>query len=126
MTKLSCWLVGENPKTITLIVAGLVGLSFGLLVMYLYSSQVWTQIILFILSFDIAAGLISNLSQSTRAFWTSQSSLLKGTYIVLHVFVYPIMLWLLTGWSVLFLIVLIPLAAKILAFSIGIKGVRKN
>jgi hypothetical protein len=68
-------------------------------------------------SFDLAAGLISNLSQSTQGFWRSQNFSLKVAYVIVHLTLYPFALITLVGASVTLWILLVILTAKIFAFT---------
>ena len=68
-------------------------------------------------SFDLAAGLISNLSQSTQGFWRSQSFSLKVAYVIVHLTLYPIVLITLVGTALTLWILLVILTAKIFAFT---------
>jgi len=69
-------------------------------------------------SFDLAAGLISNLSQSTQGFWRSQSFPLKIAYVIVHLTLYPIVLITLVGTALTLWILLVILTAKIFAFTV--------
>ena len=110
------WLVGRHPKRITLAIAGVGGLLLGI-VAVATNDVVWlANVILFALAFDLAAGFVSNLSHSTRSFWSSRSFFLRATYVVAHLSVYPLAIWILVSSSVLGGLLTLVLAAKILAF----------
>jgi len=110
------WLVGRHPKRITLAIAGVGGLLLGIVAVATNDVVWWAKVILFALAFDLAAGFVSNLSHSTRSFWSSQSFYLRATYVVAHLSVYPLAIWILVSSSVLGGLLTLVLAAKILAF----------
>ena len=110
------WLVGRHPKKRTLAIAGVGGLLLGIVAVATNDVVWWANVILFALAFDLAAGFVSNLSHSTRSFWSSQSFFLRATYVVAHLSVYPLAIWILVPSSVLVLLLALVLAAKILAF----------
>jgi len=110
------WLVGRHPKRSTLAIAGVGGLLLGIVAVATNDVVWWANVILFALAFDLAAGFVSNLSHSTRSFWSSRSFFLRATYVVAHLSVYPFAFWILVPSSVLVLLLALVLAAKILAF----------
>ena len=110
------WLVGRHPKRITLAIAGVGGLLLGIVAVATNDVVWWANVILFALAFDLAAGFVSNLSHSTRSFWSSRSFFLRATYVVAHLSVYPLAIWILVSSSVLGGLLALVLAAKILAF----------
>ena len=110
------WLVGRHPKRSTLAIAGVGGLLLGIVAVATNDVVWWANVILFALAFDLAAGFVSNLSHSTRSFWSSRSFFLRATYVVAHLSVYPLAIWMLVSSSVLVLLLALVLAAKILAF----------
>ena len=110
------WLLGRHPKKSTLAIAGAGGLLLGIFAVATNDVVWWANVILFALAFDLAAGFVSNLSHSTRSFWSSQSFYLRATYVVAHLSVYPLAIWILIPSSVLVLLLALVLAAKILAF----------
>ena len=110
------WLVGGHPKRITLAIAGVGGLLLGIVAVATNDVVWWANVILFALAFDLAAGFVSNLSHSTRSFWSSRSFFLRSTYVFAHLSVYPFAIWILVPSSVLDLLLALVLAAKILAF----------
>jgi hypothetical protein len=110
------WIVGRHPKRITLAIAGVGGLLLGIVAVATNDVVWWANVILFALAFDLAAGFVSNLSHSTKSFWSSQSFYLRATYVVAHLSVYPFAIWILVPSSVLVLLLALVLAAKILAF----------
>ena len=113
------WLVGRHPKKRTLAIAGAGGLLLGIVAVATNDVVWWANVILFALAFDLAAGFVSNLSHSTRSFWSSQSSFLRATYVVAHLSVYPLAIWILVSSSVVGGLLALVLAAKILAFVIN-------
>jgi hypothetical protein len=117
------WLVGESPSNITIAFAGAGGLILGIVVVVTNGVVWWANVILFALAFDLAAGFISNLSHSTKSFWSSQSVFLRASYVFAHVTVYPLAVWALVSSSALGGLLTLVLAAKILAFVIN--GFRK-
>ena len=117
------WLVGRHPKKRTLAIAGAGGLLLGIVTFATSDVVWWANIILFALAFDLAAGFVSNLSHSTRSFWSSRSFFLRATYVVAHLSVYPLAIWILVSSSVVGGLLALVLAAKILAFVIN--GFRK-
>ena len=110
------WLLGRHPKKSTLAIAGAGGLLLGIFAVATNDVVWWANVILFALAFDLAAGFVSNLSHSTRSFWSSQSFYLRATYVVAHLSVYPLAIWILVSSSVLGGLLTLVLAAKILAF----------
>ncbi|MFM7504457.1 MAG: hypothetical protein ACKO4O_03235 [Candidatus Limnocylindrus sp.] len=74
------------------------------------------QLGLALLSFDIAAGLVSNLSRSTQRFWRSRGDVTRKAYVLLHVALYPIIAVLLVGPGTTWLILVAGVAAKVGAF----------
>jgi hypothetical protein len=108
--------VGRHPKRSTLAIAGVGGLLLGIVAVATNDVVWWANVILFALAFDLAAGFVSNLSHSTRSFWSSRSFFLRATYVVAHLSVYPLAIWMLVSSSVLVLLLALVLAAKILAF----------
>ena len=117
------WLVGRHPKKRTLAIAGVGGLLLGIVAVATNDVVWWANVILFALAFDLAAGFVSNLSHSTRSFWSSRSFFLRATYVVAHLSVYPLAIWMLVSSSVLGGFLLLVLGAKVLAFVID--GLRK-
>jgi hypothetical protein len=115
-TPVWAWLVGRHPKKRTLAIAGVGGLLLGIVAVATNDVVWWANVILFALAFDLAAGFVSNLSHSTRSFWSSRSFFLRATYVVAHLSVYPFAIWILVPSSVLVLLLALALAAKILAF----------
>jgi hypothetical protein len=115
--------VGRHPKKRTLAIAGAGGLLLGIVAVATNGVVWWANVILFALAFDLAAGFVSNLSHSTRSFWSSQSFFLRATYVVAHLSVYPLAIWILVSSSVVGGLLALVLAAKILAFVIN--GFRK-
>lgn len=110
------WLLGASPTTATVSLAAALG---GLLAAVAGITAPIEGLSLFIamaFSFDLAAGLISNLSQSTQGFWRSQSFSLKVAYVIVHLTLYPFVLITLVGVSVTLWILLVILTAKIFAF----------
>ena len=110
------WLAGRHPKKSTLAIAGVGGLLLGIVGVATNGVVWWANVILFALAFDLAAGFVSNLSHSTRSFWSSQPFYLRATYVVAHLSVYPLAIWILVSSSVLGGLLTLVLAAKILAF----------
>ena len=110
------WLVGRHPKKSTLAIAGAGGLLLGIFAVATNDVVWWANVILFALAFDLAAGFVSNLSHSTRSFWSSRSFFLRATYVFAHLSVYPLAIWILVSSSVLGGLLALVLAAKILAF----------
>lgn len=110
------WLVGRHPKKSTLAIAGVGGLLLGIVAVATNGVVWWANVILFALALDLAAGFVSNLSHSTRSFWSSQSFYLRATYVVAHISVYPLAIWILVSSSVLGGLLTLVLAVKILAF----------
>ncbi|MFM7824925.1 MAG: hypothetical protein ACKO8K_02410, partial [Candidatus Limnocylindrus sp.] len=69
MRALIPWLLGESPTTTTVAFAALWGLCFAVDISTAAGVSGAMQLGLALLSFDIAAGLVSNLSRSTQRFW---------------------------------------------------------
>ena len=118
-TPIWVWLVGRHPKRITLAITGVGGLLLGIVAVATNDVVWWANVILFALAFDLAAGFVSNLSHSTRSFWSSRSFFLRATYVFAHLSVYPLAIWILVSSSVVGGLLALVLAAKILAFVIN-------
>lgn len=123
-TPVWAWLVGRHPKKRTLVIAGVGGLLLGIVAVATNDVVWWANVILFALAFDLAAGFVSNLSKSTRSFWSSRSFFLRASYVLAHLSVYPMAIWLLVSSDLLNGLLTAILGAKILAFIIG--GLRKT
>ena len=117
------WLVGRHPKKRTLAIAAAGGLLLGIVAVATNDVVWWANVILFALAFDLAAGFVSNLSHSTRSFWSSRSFFLRAAYVVAHLSVYPLAIWILVSSGVLGGFLLLVLVAKVLAFVID--GLRR-
>jgi hypothetical protein len=113
------WLVGRQPRGITLVIAGASGVLFGLILLAANEAAWWASAILFLLAFDLAAGFVSNLSTSTRSFWSGQPLFLRATYVVLHLLAYPLAIWALVSSAILGAVLSAVLGAKIVAFVVG-------
>ena len=113
------WLVGRHPRTITLVIAGASGVLLGLMTLVSSEAPSWTDLILFVLAFDLAAGFVSNLSNSTRTFWSGQSLFRRATYVVLHLLAYPLAIWALASSALWGSALSAVLGAKIAAFVFG-------
>lgn len=114
------WLVGRHPRRITLVIAGSGGVLLGLATLASSETPWWTDLILFVLAFDLAAGCVSNLSNSTRSFWSGQSLFLRATYVVLHLLAYPLAIWALVSSALWGSVLSAVLGAKIVAFIVGV------
>ena len=114
------YLVGETPRPRTLWFALGVALAISVPPLFFNTTSFWEQALLFLLAFDIAAGWLSNLTESTRSFWKTRSRALQVSYIVIHLAVYPVVLWVLTDsvwvWGFLFM----ALLGKLGAFMVGL------
>jgi hypothetical protein len=125
-TPLYAWLVGRHPKIGTLVIAGISGLLLGAGVVAANEQVWWMNVIVFALAFDLVAGFVSNLSHSTRTFWSSRSSLLRINYVLAHLTVYPLAIRELVSSNVLVGFLAAVLAAKVIAFIIGgLRNLRK-
>jgi len=123
-TPVWAWLVGRHPKKITLVFASSGGLLLGVVAVVTNEVMWWANMILFVLAFDLAAGFFSNLSHSTKTFWSSRSFLLRTSYVLAHLTVYPLVIRELVSSDMLGGILGVVLGAKILAFIIG--GLRNS
>ena len=112
------WLLGAYPTAPTVRLAAAMGGLLAAVAGLTAPIEGPSFFILMVLSFDLAAGLISNLSQSTQDFWRSQSFFLKGAYVIVHLTLYPIALITLVGVSVTLWILLVTLTAKTFAFTV--------
>jgi hypothetical protein len=77
---------GENPDLLTLIATYMTGLIAGFLIIFnigCASMPVWKTILLFILYIDIAGGIVSNFSTSTRLYYQKMEKL-RILFIFLH------------------------------------------
>lgn len=77
---------GESPDVFTLTVTYLSCLISGLLVIIFTSSlglPVWKSVLLFVLYADIAGGVISNFSSSTKDYYRNNKSL-RLPFILMH------------------------------------------
>ena len=113
------WLVGRQPRTTTLVIAGASGVILGLMTLVGSEAPSWTDLILFVLAFDLGAGFVSNLSNSTRSFWSGQSLFLRATYVAFHLLAYPLAIWALGSSAILGAVLSAVLGAKIVAFILG-------
>ena len=114
------WLVGRQPRRITLVIAGASGVLLGLGTLVSSEAPLWTDLILFVVAFDLAAGFVSNLSNSTRSFWSGQSLFLRATYVVLHLLAYPLAIWALVASPLWGSVLSAVLGAKIVSFVFGV------
>lgn len=114
------YLVGENPRPRTLVFAASAGLFLAVLTVVYGAQPGWGQVVLFLLSFDIAAGWVSNLSASTRHFWRQRSRALHVAYVVAHLTVYPLLLWTLIDSLWIRALLLLALLGKLSAFVVGL------
>lgn len=104
---LGTWFVGENPQRRTILLATAVGTSLAVSVLVIDSSPWWIRIIAALLAWDVGAGLISNLSQSTHDQWASATRTAQIAFVALHLTLYPL--------ALLFLIQNRPLAWVMIA-----------
>lgn len=117
--KVIAYLVGDAPRPRTLVGAACAGLALGLVAFFFTDMSTWQRVVLFTLAFDIGAGWVSNLSESTRSFWRKRSRGLQVSYIVVHLAVYPLALWLLTDSLLVWGILGMALLGKVGAFMLG-------
>lgn len=117
---LIAWLVGITPTKRTLVVAGVAGLALAGVVTLATSQMGWGHIVLFLVAFDIGAGWVSNLSQSTRSFWKTRSRAVQVGYIVLHLAFYPVALWVLADSVWVWGLLIMALLGKLGAFMVGL------
>ena len=114
------YLVGDAPRPRTLVGAACAGLALGLVAFFFTDTSTWQRVVLFALAFDIGAGWVSNLSESTRSFWKKRSRALQVSYIVIHLGLYPVALWVLTDSVWVWGLLLIALLGKLGAFVVGV------
>ena len=114
------YLVGDAPRSRTLVGAACAGLALGLFAFAFTGTLAWQRVVLFTLAFDIGAGWVSNLSESTRSFWKKRSRGLQVSYIVIHLAVYPVALWVPTDSVWVWGLLLIALLGKLGAFVVGL------
>jgi hypothetical protein len=84
---------GKSPDILTLTVTYLAGVISGTLVLILtcnISLPVWKSVLLFILYADIAGGVISNFSSSTKDYYRSNKKL-QLPFILMHL-IHPVLL----------------------------------
>ncbi|MBU6333960.1 MAG: hypothetical protein KGS47_06105 [Chloroflexi bacterium] len=115
------WILGETPTPRTVVAAGVLGAGVAVAVVLASPGVWWMRLILLFLAFDLAAGLVSNLSASTRAFWRARPRGWRWAFIVLHASVYPLAIWSLAGTGAIMWILLAVLLAKIAAFSANLR-----
>jgi hypothetical protein len=113
------WILGETPTPRTAITAGVLGAGFAVAVVLASPAVGWMRLILLFLAWDLAAGLVSNLSASTRAFWRARPQGWRWAFIAVHGSVYPLVIWSLVGPGAVMWILMAALLAKIAAFSAG-------
>lgn len=113
------WLVGTRPQTTPLVIAGSGGVLLGMMALLSSEGPWWADVIVFALAFDLAAGFVSNLSQSTRAFWSGQSFFLRTTYVLVHLGAYPFAVWALVSSAWMGGLLSTVLAGKIISFVVG-------
>ncbi|MFM2193842.1 MAG: hypothetical protein RLZZ460_512 [Chloroflexota bacterium] len=116
------WLVGREPERGTIAIAGASGAILGIIALAGDAKAYWADIALFAVAFDLAAGLVSNLSRSTRTFWLAQKLHLRRAYVLVHLLAYPLAIWALVPSVELGVLLSAVLAAKIFAFVKGDLG----
>ena len=113
------FLHGQTPHIFDVICVYIVGL-MCLLVLYRLQPLSLTDWCLAFLAADIAGGIISNATASTREQWQRQSSNARTFFLVLHLLIHPLIIVLLNGFnSPLSLCLLGGLVVKVLLFLAG-------
>ena len=116
------WLVGREPERGTVVTAGAGGALLGTITLTSGTAVWWVNFALFAVAFDLAAGFVSNLTRSTRTFWSAQKLRLRGAYVLVHLIAYPLAIWALVPSAELGVLLSAVLAAKIGAFAKGTLG----
>lgn len=111
------WFVGETPQPRTILFATALGTSLAVLVLVVDSSPWWMRITAALLAWDVGAGLVSNLSQSTHAQWASATRTAQIGFVTIHLTLYPLALLLLIQNRPLAWVMVAFLVAKTLFFS---------
>jgi hypothetical protein len=89
---LGTWFVGEKPQRRTILLAIVLGTSLAVSVLVIDSSPWWIRIIAALLAWDVGAGLVSNLSQSTHDQWASATRAAQIAFLTVHLTLYPLAL----------------------------------
>ena len=114
---LDTWFVGENPDRRTILLATALGTALAMLVLVVDSSPWWIRIIAALLAWDVGAGLVSNLSQSTHARWASATLMAQIAFATVHLTFYPLALLFLIQDRPLAWVMVALLMAKTVLFS---------
>jgi len=104
------------------VTAGAGGALLGTITLTSGTAVWWVNFALFAVAFDLAAGFVSNLTRSTRTFWSAQKLRLRGAYVLVHLIAYPLAIWALAPSAELGVLLSAVLAAKIGAFAKGTLG----
>ncbi len=80
---------GENPHSRDVIAVYFFGAVVGLSVILQSTDRSPSDWFVALLAADIAGGIVTNATKSTRVYWQKQSLQLKGFYVFLHALLYP-------------------------------------
>lgn len=122
--KLLSLLHGNRPPMLNVIGAHLFGLLLAGYVLALSELDPPLSYLLLVLIWDLGTGLISNATEATRAAWRSLNShIVNALFVIIHLLVYPPLLFWLIGEDVTLLIFLhATLFAKVILFIAGQYG----
>jgi hypothetical protein len=96
------------------------GLIVGLLTYFFLQEFSASNIIVSILAADIGAGLISNSRPQTHKEWKLQPRWVQWTFVIFHLTIYPIVLFLLTDNILVLSFLITLLTIKTALFFIGV------
>ena len=113
-----------GKKDLTRIISILLpGFILAILVLVLQGINNFSDIILIIFSVDIGAGIASNLTKETQKAWAKVNLIYISLFIVIHTFLYPLLIILLTINNSVRIILITLLVLKTYLF---INGNRKR
>ena len=116
------FLHGQKPHPLDVISVYFLGLLSGLIVLYSRQPLTIDDWVLAFLAADITGGIISNATISTRLQWQRQRKLIRHLFIVTHLIIHPIIIFLLNGLTnVLSVCLIVGLITKVLLFLAGSK-----
>lgn len=119
-------LFGDQPRAGDVLAAAIVAIAAAALVAIRIQHWDWQAVLLLLLAADIGAGLVSNATRATRSAWRQLTGrTAKALFIIVHLGLYPLALFLLTrGDIALFGILAALLLAKTALFISGQSGPR--
>jgi hypothetical protein len=95
------------------------GLIMGGVAWLIYDGALFQRSIVVLLMMDLVSGAISNATPQTNAAWRLLTRWHRWMFVVVHVCVYPLVLWQLMAPQELLWVMIIILAVKLLVFVRG-------